>query len=575
MVIILIYLTYDLHYAPLIAILASSAFIRMGVQLLLALASKWILVGRMRPDSACAVYVRYRIGRLIHRHMVSPILQLIRGTVMANHILRALGAKVDARAIIDTVGVYDWDLLELGPHALCEDDSVLSGAHVQSDGMLLCDVYVDAPVRAKGIVTAGSRVLHTVEHFTASTEAHALPRDRPPEHGAKHTSSVRCVAAITIYGLLLGLASASTLLIGMATYFAQPCLTHLTDPALDPGKCLSFREDFLQIVAQGPQWRSTLYLLAWMGAHQITEPLVFTLATIIVRYALVPYAKDGEVATEDVASQLLRLLLESHHVASVAHMCEVVNRPHWILRAVGMNISAKSFVPFPKMDRPELITIGEYVSTGGDVLYQTKLGPRAVEGGVPDEPRWRSIAFEAWSFTGNGPLLLPGCTIGTHVTLGNRAVALAETEYGAGIWMGAPAQLLYRAPDRASLRAPEGIDPFKLQLLGLLLYLFLMLLQNCTHIIFLPAIFRLAHRINPHASFIEVFVPYLWVEAWTHCMWTVAVTILIKRLLWGSPRADHPDCLGSYGAQMRTIFVLAQRKMDSVADPLKGTEVCA
>ena len=69
---------------------------------------KWLLVGRLRPSSTSAgpqrlAFLRWRVGRLIQKEL-QPTSELIRGTVLQNYLLRALGTRVSASAVIETTG---------------------------------------------------------------------------------------------------------------------------------------------------------------------------------------------------------------------------------------------------------------------------------------------------------------------------------------------------------------------------------------------------------------------------------------------------------------------------------------
>ena len=69
---------------------------------------KWLLVGRLRPSNAsagpqCLIFLRWRVGRLIQKEL-EPTFDLIRGTVLQNYLLRALGSRVSSSAVIETTG---------------------------------------------------------------------------------------------------------------------------------------------------------------------------------------------------------------------------------------------------------------------------------------------------------------------------------------------------------------------------------------------------------------------------------------------------------------------------------------
>ena len=69
---------------------------------------KWLLVRRLRPSDASAgpqrlAFLRWRIGRIIQKEL-EPTFDLIRGTVLQNYLLRALGTRVSSSAVIETTG---------------------------------------------------------------------------------------------------------------------------------------------------------------------------------------------------------------------------------------------------------------------------------------------------------------------------------------------------------------------------------------------------------------------------------------------------------------------------------------
>ena len=69
---------------------------------------KWLLVGRLRPSDASAgpqrlAFLRWRVGRLIQKEL-EPTFDLIRGTVLQNYLLRALGTRVSSSAVVETIG---------------------------------------------------------------------------------------------------------------------------------------------------------------------------------------------------------------------------------------------------------------------------------------------------------------------------------------------------------------------------------------------------------------------------------------------------------------------------------------
>jgi len=72
---------------------------------------KWLIVGRLRPShlpagSESLAFVRWRVGRLIQKEL-QPTFELIRGTILHNCLLQALGTRVERGAVIETTGKRD------------------------------------------------------------------------------------------------------------------------------------------------------------------------------------------------------------------------------------------------------------------------------------------------------------------------------------------------------------------------------------------------------------------------------------------------------------------------------------
>ena len=92
----------------LFVMLFLSEFIMAVTSTTLLICLKWLLVQRLRPSDASAgpqrlAFLRWRVGRLIQKEL-EPTFALIRGTVLQNYLLRALGARVSASAVIETTG---------------------------------------------------------------------------------------------------------------------------------------------------------------------------------------------------------------------------------------------------------------------------------------------------------------------------------------------------------------------------------------------------------------------------------------------------------------------------------------
>ena len=92
----------------LFVLLFVSEFLMAVTSAALLICLKWLLVQRLRPSDASTgpqrlAFLRWRVGRLIQKEL-EPTFALIRGTVLQNYLLRALGARVSAGAVVETTG---------------------------------------------------------------------------------------------------------------------------------------------------------------------------------------------------------------------------------------------------------------------------------------------------------------------------------------------------------------------------------------------------------------------------------------------------------------------------------------
>ena len=92
----------------LFVLLFLSEFLTAVTSAALLVCLKWLLVQRLRPSDASTgpqrlAFLRWRVGRLIQKEL-EPTFALIRGTVLQNYLLWALGARVSASAVIETTG---------------------------------------------------------------------------------------------------------------------------------------------------------------------------------------------------------------------------------------------------------------------------------------------------------------------------------------------------------------------------------------------------------------------------------------------------------------------------------------
>ena len=157
---------YGLGNLPLAFALVYSRLVISFVVTLICICLKWLLVGRLRPTDAphrwpVLAQFRWRSGRIIHAQL-EPALECFRGTAILTCILRALGARVHRSATIETTQIFDWDLVDLGPHSVLQEKASISAAHLHLSSIRFERVVVDALVGTGAHVSAGAHVLNPV-----------------------------------------------------------------------------------------------------------------------------------------------------------------------------------------------------------------------------------------------------------------------------------------------------------------------------------------------------------------------------------------------------------------------------
>ena len=174
---------------------------------------------------------RWRSGRIIHAQL-EPALECFRGTAILNYILRALGARVHCSATIESTQIFDWDLVELGRHAVLQERASISATHLHLSGIRFERVVVDALVGTGAHVTAGAHVLSPVAPLACATKQDSVSSASSDiESGlaaaghARPQKNVHCplltwFAAESAVGLLSALSQLPTLLLATATLTA-------------------------------------------------------------------------------------------------------------------------------------------------------------------------------------------------------------------------------------------------------------------------------------------------------------------------------------------------------------------
>lgn len=134
----------------------------IGAGLFVAL-MKWLVVGRYRPFShpLWSNFVwRLEFVNALYEFMLTPLLlEPLKGTPFLPWYCRLLGARIGRGVYMQTTGLLEWDLLEVGDHVCLNDDCVMQ-THLFEDRILKASVVRIADGCSVG---TGSVVLYDTE----------------------------------------------------------------------------------------------------------------------------------------------------------------------------------------------------------------------------------------------------------------------------------------------------------------------------------------------------------------------------------------------------------------------------
>ena len=354
----------------------------------------------------------------------APALEVLhhaRGSPLANLAWRLLGARVGAGAVVDTVGISEADLVEIGEDALIGDGARLCAHRFVPGAIVFGRVQVGAgavvnphaAVMADSVVGAGAELgpqsllasAQTVPPNAYWEGAPARAAERPERAGAHWV--VRPPAGLE--GAML-LALGALYMLGVATLTLAPAallLHHLplvpaaaialqTLPALHLALCVASQRLLVGHVPPGRRRPTAAQAAACWTADRLLRGPLFGASLALWRGAIVPtYRYLGLRVGHGAALSALQLGCDAH-----------------------------------------LVEIGAGALVGGGAAALPRLQLR--DGSVV----WRRIAVRPHAKLCENVLLLGGSTVGEYSTLGALTVAAPHVRFVAdSAWVGSPPQL--------------------------------------------------------------------------------------------------------------------------------------
>jgi non-ribosomal peptide synthetase-like protein len=445
------------HGVPLLAAAAwglASAVAVPPFLLAVAVAAKWLLLGRIRPGRHPlwgGYYVRWWLAQGLIR---SVPLDDLAGTPLLPAVFRLLGARIGRDVHLMTRKLAAFDLITIGDRSCIDEESALLGYRVEGSELVIGGVSVgqdgfvgtravmgedtvledDARLEDLSLLPAGSRV-PAGETWAG---APARPVSRPvvtPLPPPPPRSRPRRVALAVIYAALVLL------------------LPILPVIAMLPGVAL--------LVAIDPLRRPWLYVAATplVGASFV---VLVALEVVVLKWLLVGRVRPGSYPVHGpfyvrnwIVDQLLAYSLDV-----IAPLHATLWLAPWY-RALGARLGRNVELSTATSTTPDLLEIAD----GGTVADECSLGTSRVERG------WLTVAptrLGRRAFVGNSAVVPAGTTLGDDALVGVLSLAPAGSDAAAkpGLsWLGSPPlRLPHREPSTDFVEARTYDPPRGLRL---------------------------------------------------------------------------------------------------------------
>ena len=309
----------------------------------------------------------------------------------------------------------------LGPRAVLHEDVTVSAAQLRCGNVIVLQrVVIDALVETGAHIPAGVHISQAVPPLACDAPAKKPDLQCEEDNGcADHERRPLLPWLLAVFTRGVGAALCDAALLGftLATYL---CLGLPSS-----GNHLAILEELVLVT---PSWKILLFSMVVLAITVILRPLMFTAWLVGVRRVFIRPVADGDRASHSAGSIFLELALRSEEVRMIDGMCGLLHRT-WVARVFGLRVAARGFLPLPKLDRPELVSVGEgsYIG-GGNTLCTRQVDASGAS--------YQQICIGCDSFLANGTVLMPSASFGPRAVLGNRSLGIAGEEYNDAVFMG-------------------------------------------------------------------------------------------------------------------------------------------
>jgi non-ribosomal peptide synthetase-like protein len=405
-----------------------------SVTILLAIAGKWLAIGRTRPGRYPLWGVYYFRWWLAHRFVALLHLQWFQGTPIMRVFLRALGTRVGSDVFfVNAIEAGAVDLVSIGNGAVIGGKTQFANAEVVGDQLIITPIVVgaDAVVGSSCVigrdVTIGEGAeLADITSLPPGTQVGAWERwEGSPGRRIGHVdaaslpvrsqaSAMRKAMIATTYAVMLFLLPPITLVPVIPAFYLFDSLSDVLS-------------EFLSV-----SYLYFLPVLAWPAAMVLIMVTVLMIAA--VRWGVLPRVKAGTYSVYSgfylrkwIVALATELTLETlSSLYATVYMCS------WY-RLMGAKIGKDTEISTNLAGRYDVTEIGDKCFIADDVM----LGDEDVRRG------WiflKPVKTGSRVFVGNSAVVPPGSDIPDGILIGvNSCTPACNADMTEGdIWFGSP-----------------------------------------------------------------------------------------------------------------------------------------
>nr|WP_274389949.1 Pls/PosA family non-ribosomal peptide synthetase [Azospirillum doebereinerae] len=402
------------------------------VTLIIAVAAKWLIIGRTKPGRYPLWGTYYFRWWLVQRFVSLIHLKWFQGSPVMRVFLRALGAKVGDAAIIGEFESGAIDLVSIGRGAAIGGKVKFANAEVVGNELIIGTVEIgedgyigtSCVIGHDAVVGAGTE-LADLTALSAGT--------RTGTYEKWDGSPARCVGTVD-RASLPDEAEAGPLRKAVQALVYAVAVLALPPIALIPIFPAFYLFDRLDAIMGGVIKVNYLYYvpaIAWPTAMAMVGVTVFLIAG--VRWALLPRVKAGTYSIHSwfyVRKWIVALSTEVM-LETLSSLYATVYMRAWY-RLMGAKIGRDAEISTNLAGRYDLVEIGEKCFIADEVV----LGDEDIRRGWME---LKPVKTEARVFVGNDAVVPPGAMIPTGSLIGIKSKPPANHEMQAGeTWFGSP-----------------------------------------------------------------------------------------------------------------------------------------